>query len=83
MDVMYAKAAACIAAAIAISIGIIGPSIGQGAIGAKAVENIGKYPESANKIQTAMFVSMGIVETCAIYTLMISGALVALAYRLS
>lgn len=80
---MYAKAAACIAAAIAISIGIIGPSIGQGAIGAKAVENIGKYPESANKIQTAMFVSMGIVETCAIYTLLISLALVTIAYKIT
>lgn len=67
---------ASIGAAIAIGLGVLGPALGQGAIGMKACENIGKYPESANKIRQVMFVSMGIIETLAIYVLLIAGGLV-------
>ncbi len=74
--IFYAKAAASIGAAIAIGLGVLGPALGQGAIGSKACENIGKYPESANKIRQVMFVSMGIIETLAIYVLLIAGGLV-------
>ena len=80
MDVFYAKAAACLGAALAVGLGVLGPSLGQGMIGSRACENIGKYPESANKIQTVMLVSMGIVETCSLWVLIIAGALVYLAY---
>ena len=74
--IFYAKAAAAIGAAIAIGLGVLGPALGQGGIGMKACENIGKYPESANKIRQVMFVSMGIIETLAIYVLLIAGGLV-------
>lgn len=78
----YAKAAAFISAAFAIAIGVTGPSISQGLIAARAVDNMGKYPESAGKIRTAAFLSMGFVETCAIYALMIAGALLYAASRI-
>lgn len=80
--VLITKAAACIGAAIAIGIGSVGPALGQGMIGMKACENIGKYPESSGQIRTAMMISMGIVESSAIYALMISGALIYLATSL-
>lgn len=70
--IFYAKAAACMGAALAIGLGVLGPALGQGGIGMKACENIGKYPESANKIRQAMFTSMGIIETLAIYVLLVS-----------
>jgi len=76
------KAAACIGAAIAMGIGSVGPAVGQGMIGMKACENIGKYPESSGQIRTAMILGMAIVESSAIYALMISGALVFLVYTL-
>jgi len=79
---LIAKAAACIGAAIAMGLGSIGPALGQGMIGMKACENIGKYPESAGQIRTAMILSMAIVESSAIYALMISGALIYLATSL-
>lgn len=72
---MYAKAAAFIGAGIAMGIGAIGPAIGQGLIGMKACENIGKYPESSGQIRTTMMIAMGIVESSAIYALLISGAI--------
>ena len=72
----YAQAAAFLGAAIAMGIGAIGPALGQGLVGMKACENIGKYPENAGKIRTTMMIGMGLVETSAIYALMISGALI-------
>jgi F-type H+-transporting ATPase subunit c len=68
----YAQAAVFVGAAIAMSIGTIGPAIAQGLIGAKACENIGKYPESYTKIRMTMIISMALVETCAIYVVMIA-----------
>jgi F-type H+-transporting ATPase subunit c len=74
--IFYAQAAAFLGAAIAMGVGAIGPALGQGMIGMKACENIGKYPENASKIRTTMMIGMGLVETAAIYALMIAGALV-------
>jgi F-type H+-transporting ATPase subunit c len=74
--VFYAKAAAFLGAALAMGIGTVGPALGQGLIGMKACESIGKYPESSGKIRTTMMIAMGLVETSAIYALMIAGALI-------
>jgi F-type H+-transporting ATPase subunit c len=74
--IFYAKAAAFLGAAFAMGVGSIGPALGQGLIGMKACESIGKYPESAGKIRTTMMIAMGLVETSAIYALMIAGALI-------
>lgn len=76
MEETYVKIAAYLGAAFVMGIGTIGPALGQGLIGAKAAENIGKYPESAGKIQTSMFVSMGFVETSAIYAFIIALVLI-------
>lgn len=70
--VHYVKAAACIGAAIVMGIGAIGPATGQGLIGMKSCENIGKYPESADKIRTLMFLALAITETSAIYCFIIA-----------
>ncbi len=71
-EIFYAKAAAYLGAAFAMSIGCIGPSLSQGFIGAKACENIGKYPEGASAIRTAMMISMGVIESSAVYNLIIA-----------
>lgn len=73
--IFYAKAAAFIGAAITMGLGSLGPAIGQGIIGMKACENIGKYPESADKIRTAMILALAVVESTSIYCLIISGGL--------
>lgn len=71
----YAKAAAFIGAALAVGVGSIGPALGQGLIGMKACENIGKYPGGAKDIRAAMFLAMAIVETALIYCSLIAAAL--------
>jgi len=70
--IFYAKAAAFIGAALTMGVGSLGPALGQGMIGMKACENIGKYPESANKIRTTMIIALTIVESSAIYCFLIS-----------
>jgi F-type H+-transporting ATPase subunit c len=75
MEDMYVasiRIAAYLGAAFVMGIGTIGPALGQGNIGARACENMGKYPESASNIRNTMFLSMGIVETSAIYAFLIA-----------
>ena len=74
--IAIAKAAAFFGAAFAIGIGTIGPALGQGLVGSKACENIGKYPESANKIRLAMLIAMSLIEASAIYALLIALVLI-------
>ncbi len=54
------------------AIGCIGSGIGQGFIGGKSVEAIGRNPEVENKIRTQMIISAAITESGAIYALVIA-----------
>ena len=75
-DVNWVKVAAYIAAGIAMGLGSIGPSLGQGFIGGKACESIGKKPESAGLITRTMVVALAFAESSAIYALLIALLLV-------
>ena len=80
--IFYAKAAAFLGAAITMGLGSLGPALGQGLIGMKACDNIGKYPESGNKIRTTMIIALTVVESSAIYCLLISGGLLLIGSRI-
>lgn len=61
-----------LAAAIAIGVGAIGPGLGIGKLAAKAMEAIGRNPEAASKIQTAMILAIAFTEAIAIYALVMA-----------
>ncbi len=61
-----------IAAAIAIGLGAFGPGIGIGMLAGKAMEAIGRNPEAAPKIQTAMILAIAFAEAIAIYALVVA-----------
>jgi F-type H+-transporting ATPase subunit c len=61
-----------LAKALAIGIGSIAPAIAIGKIGAKAMESIGRNPESADKILVPMLLSAAFAEAVAIYALVIA-----------
>jgi len=61
-----------LAKALAISIGVLGPSIGVGLIGAKAMEAIGRNPEASGKVLVAMLLAAAFAEAIAIYALVIA-----------
>lgn len=70
------QAVSFIAAALVMAIGSIAPAYSQGLIGSKACENVGKYPESAPQIRAAMMLALILVETAAIYCLLIAIAII-------
>lgn len=61
-----------IAKALAIGIGGVAPALAIGKIGAKAMESIGRNPESAGKILVPMLLSAAFAEAIAIYALVIA-----------
>ena len=61
-----------IGAGFAIGVGAIGPAIGIGMLGAKAMEAIGRNPEAAGQIQTNMILAIAFAEAIAIYALVVA-----------
>ncbi len=55
---------------ILVAIGGLGPAIGVGLIGAKAMEAIGRNPEASGKIIPNMIVAMAFAEAIAIFALL-------------
>ena len=61
-----------LAKGLAIGIGSIAPALAIGKIGAKAMEAIGRNPESAEKILVPMLLASAFAEAVAIYALVIA-----------
>ncbi|MDR2426288.1 MAG: ATP synthase F0 subunit C [Endomicrobium sp.] len=59
-----------LAGGVIVAIGGLGPALGIGFIGAKAVEAIGRNPEASGKIMTNMLLGMAFAEAIAIYSLL-------------
>jgi F-type H+-transporting ATPase subunit c len=69
---MELDAAKEIGAALAVGLGAIGPGIGIGLIGSKAVEAIGRNPEVTGTIQQNMILGIAFAESVFIISLVIS-----------
>lgn len=69
---MDLDAARQIAAALAMGLGAIGPGIGIGLIGSKAVEAMGRNPEATGTVQTNMILGIAFAESIAIFSLVIA-----------
>ena len=60
------------AAAVAIGLGALGPALAIGMLAGKGLEAVGRNPEAAQKVQTAMILSIAFAEAIAIYALVIA-----------
>jgi F-type H+-transporting ATPase subunit c len=69
---MDAESIKVLATAITIVIGTIAPAIAIGKIGSESTNAIGRNPEAAPKIQTAMILAIAFAEALAIYALVIA-----------
>ena len=67
----YAMGMAAIGAGLAVLTGL-GPAIGEGLIGAKAMEAIGRQPEAAGTIRLTMLIGQAVTETTGLYGLIIA-----------
>jgi F-type H+-transporting ATPase subunit c len=57
---------------LTIAVGGAGPAIAIGWIASKSVEAMGRNPEAANDIRTAMTLGLAFAEAIAIYALVIA-----------
>ncbi len=67
-----------IALAIAIMMGlcVAGAALAQGLVGGKTVDAIARQPEAAGQLRTTMILALGLIESLAIYGLLIAFILV-------
>lgn len=60
------------AIAFVMGIGTIAPAMAVAKIGSKGADAIGRNPEAAPKVQTAMILAIAFAEAIAIYALVVS-----------
>ena len=72
MDGEMARAAAYIGAAIIMGLGTLGPALAQGMIASKALEKMVQYPEGGTKMRNTLMISLALVESIAIYVLVVA-----------
>lgn len=68
----YIEIVSIIAAALAVGLGAIGPALAEGRAVAAALEAIARQPEAAGTISRTLFVGLAMIETTAIYCLVIA-----------
>ena len=64
--------ASVITAGLTIAIGSIGPALGEAPAAAEALRAIAQQPDEADTITRTLFVAMALIESTAIYALVIS-----------
>jgi F-type H+-transporting ATPase subunit c len=69
---MSPEATKLLATALAIGLGVIGPGIGIGIIGGKAVEALGRNPEAESTVRNTMILGIVFAESLAIFALVIA-----------
>ena len=61
-----------VAAAITVTVGTMLTSLGQGRVTGAAVESIAEQPAARDAISTAMFISLALLESLALYALIVA-----------
>jgi F-type H+-transporting ATPase subunit c len=69
MDVESAK---LIGMALAAGLGVLGPAIGIGMIGGRAMEAIGRNPEATSQVVTNMILAIAFAEALGILALVVA-----------
>ena len=68
----WIQIASILGAALAVSFGAVGPALGEGRAVAAAMDAIARQPEAANTLSRTLFVGLAMIETMAIYCLVIA-----------
>jgi F-type H+-transporting ATPase subunit c len=66
------KAAIAIAAGVAVAIAAFGAALGQGRVGAAAMESIGRNPNAAEKLFLPLVLTLALLEALALYGFVIA-----------
>ena len=66
------KAAIAIAAGLGVAIAAFGAALGQGRVGAAAMESIGRNPNAADKLFLPLVLTLALLEALALYGFVIA-----------
>ena len=69
---MEMESAKLIGMALAAGLGVMGPAIGVGMIGSRAMEAIGRNPEASGKIVSNMILAIAFAEALGILAIVVS-----------
>lgn len=69
---MYVAELSIIGAVLAVSVGAIVPALAEGRAIVAAMESIARQPEAAGPLSRTLFVGLAMIETMAIYCLVIA-----------
>jgi len=69
---MDAETARLLASALAIAVGALGPGLGLGMIGSKAMESLGRNPEASDQMFVPFILSLAFTEAIGIYALVVA-----------
>ena len=72
MEEMKLQMVRYIVAGATIAIGSIGPALAEGRALAQALESIGRQPDASGTISRTLFVGLAMVESTAIYCLVMA-----------
>jgi F-type H+-transporting ATPase subunit c len=72
MDNQWIELVSIVCAAFAVSFGALGPALAEGRAVAAAMDALARQPEAASTISRTLFVGLAMIETTAIYCLVIS-----------
>ncbi len=77
MDTLgWVAVASIFGAGIGMSVGAIGPALGEGRALAQALSSIAQQPDETNTITRTLFVGMAMVESTAIYCFVVAMILI-------
>jgi F-type H+-transporting ATPase subunit c len=68
----YIPIVSILAAAFAVGLGAIGPALAEGRAVAAAMDAIARQPDASGVISRTLFVGLAMIETTAIYALVIA-----------
>lgn len=68
----YVEIISILGAALAVSFGALGPALAEGRSVAAAMDAIARQPEAAGTLSRTLFVGLAMIETTAIYCLVIA-----------
>ena len=69
---MEPESAQLIAVALAAGLGVLGPAIGIGLIGGRAMEAIGRNPEASGKVVSNMILAIAFAEALGILAIVVA-----------
>jgi F-type H+-transporting ATPase subunit c len=68
----WIEIASIVSAAFAVSFGALGPALAEGRSVAAAMDAIARQPEAAGTLSRTLFVGLAMIETTAIYCLVVA-----------